>query len=112
MKIWHNNRCSKSRNTLNIIQEKNEDVEIIDYLETPPSKVEIKEVLKMLGVSAEEIVRKGEAEFKENYKGKTMSEDQWIEAMIKFPKLIERPIVIKGNKAVIGRPPENVLKLI
>ena len=112
MKIWHNNRCSKSRNTLNIIQEKNEDVEIINYLETPPSKAEIKEVLKMLGVSAEEIVRKGEAEFKENYKGKNLSEDQWIEAMIKFPKLIERPIVIKGNKAVIGRPPENVLKLI
>jgi arsenate reductase len=112
MKIWHNNRCSKSRNTLKIIEEKNADVEVVNYLETPPSKAEIKDTLVKLGMKAQEIIRKGEADYKENFKGKDLSEDQWIDAMLKYPKLIERPIVIKGEKAVIGRPPENVLELL
>jgi arsenate reductase (glutaredoxin) len=112
MIIWHNNRCSKSRCALEIIEEKNITHEIVNYLENPPSAKEIKAVLVKLGMTAEQIVRKGEAIFKENFKGKEMTEDQWIEALTKYPKLIERPIVIKGNKAVIGRPPENVLGLI
>ena len=112
MIIWHNNRCSKSRCTLELIHDNNADVEVINYLETPPSKAEVVDVLKKLKMSAKDIIRKGESDFKENFKGRELSEDEWINAMIKFPKLIERPIVIKGNKAVIGRPPENVLDLM
>lgn len=112
MIIWHNNRCSKSRSTLELIHDKNADVEVVNYLDTPPSKADIVDVLRKLKMNAKDIIRKGESDFKENYKGQELSEDQWINAMIKFPKLIERPIVIKGNKAVIGRPPENVLDLM
>jgi arsenate reductase len=112
MKIYHNTRCSKSRNTLQIITDAGKKVEIIDYLKNPPSKKELKEILSMLDMSAEAIVRKGEAIYKEQFKGKELSEDEWIEAMIAHPKLIERPIVVSGNKAVIGRPPENVKALL
>ncbi len=112
MKIYHNPRCSKSRQTLQIIQDANTDVEIVEYLNTIPSKNELKEILKKLGMKAEEIIRKGGNDFKENFKGKNLSEEEWIEAMIKYPKLIERPIIIKGNKAVLGRPPENVKELL
>lgn len=112
MKIYHNPRCRKSRESLTLLQEKNIEPEIIKYLDTPPSSSELREILKKLGIKAEQLVRKSEKIYKENYKGKTLSEEQWIEAMVKHPKLIERPIVIKGNKAVIGRPPQNVLELI
>ena len=112
MIIWHNNRCRKSRETLAIIEGKTSDIQVVNYLETPPSKSELKDALKKLGMKAEQIIRKGEAEYKENFKGKELSEDEWINAMIKFPKLIERPIVIKGDKAVLGRPPENVNELL
>lgn len=112
MKIYHNPRCSKSRQTLQIIEEKGIEVEIIKYLEDVPSEAELKAVLKALGIPAEKLLRKGEADFKENFKGKDLSEDEWIKAMIQYPKMIERPIVVKDNKAVLGRPPENVLDLI
>ncbi len=112
MKIYHNPRCSKSRQTLQLIQDKGAEVEIIEYLKDIPTKEELKNVLYKLGLNAEDILRKGEADYKENYKGKTLSNDEWIDAMIQYPKLIERPIVIKDNKAVLGRPPENVLELL
>lgn len=112
MKIYHNPRCSKSRQTLQIIEEAGAKVEIIEYLKDIPSKAELKSVIKLLGVKPEEILRKGEADFKDNFKGKTLSDDQWIDAMIKYPKLIERPIVVKEKRAVIGRPPENVKDLL
>lgn len=112
MKIYHNPRCSKSRQTLQIIEEKGVDVEIVKYLEDIPSEAELKSLIKALGITAEQLLRKGEKDFKENFKGKDLSDDEWIKAMIEFPKMIERPIVIKGNKAVLGRPPENVLDLI
>ncbi|MCB0402537.1 MAG: arsenate reductase (glutaredoxin) [Flavobacteriales bacterium] len=112
MKIYHNPRCSKSRQTLALIREKGTDVEIIEYLDTIPTKSELKELLHKLNLPAEAIIRKGEADYKENFKGKSLSEEDWINAMIKYPKLIERPIVVKGNKAVLGRPPENVLELL
>lgn len=112
MKIYHNSRCSKSRCTLDIISEKGTDVTIVEYLKNPLTKSEIKELLVKLGMSAADLIRKGEVEFKENYKGKILSEDEWVDAMVKFPKLIERPIVVKGDKAVIGRPPEKVLELL
>jgi len=112
MKIFHNSRCSKSRSALSILQEKQLDVAVVNYLETPPSIKEIKEILQKLGMKAEDLIRKGEKEFKENYKGKELTEDEWINAMAKYPKLIERPIFVNGDKAVVGRPPEKVLELI
>lgn len=112
MKIYHNPRCSKSRQTLQLIKDANIDVEIVEYLNTLPSKEELKGILNKLKLNAEDILRKGEADYKENFKGKNLTNDEWIDAMIKYPKLIERPIVVKENKAVLGRPPENVLELL
>lgn len=112
LKIYHNARCSKSREACSILEEKNIPFETIDYLKTPPSQKEIKELLKKLGMKAEEIVRKGEHLYKEKYKNKIFSETEWINILSENPILIERPIVVKGDKAVIGRPPEKVLELI
>lgn len=112
LKIYHNPRCSKSRQTLQIIEESHADVEIINYLNDTPSASELKDLLKKLGMTPQQILRKGEPVFKEKFKGKDLTDAQWIKAMIEHPKLIERPIVVKGNKAVLGRPPENVLELI
>ncbi|QCK14898.1 arsenate reductase (glutaredoxin) [Mangrovivirga cuniculi] len=112
MKIYHNPRCAKSRDTLKIIKEQGVEPEIVEYLKETPSKDELKDVINMLGVSPQDIIRKGEAAYKENFKGKDLSDDEWLEAMVEYPKLIERPIVIKGDKAVIGRPPENVKELL
>lgn len=111
MKIYHNPRCRKSRETLNIIQEKGIEPEIILYLKDVPSKSELKELIELLGISADQLIRKGEKIYKENYKGKELREEEWIEAMVTYPKLIERPIVVKNKKAVLGRPPENVNEL-
>ena len=108
MKILHNNRCSKSRCVLDILENKGVDFEIVQYVENPLSASEIKDLLKKLDMPSEAIIRKGEADYKANFKGKTMSENDWIDAMVKFPKLIERPIIIKGDKAVVGRPPDNI----
>ena len=112
IQIYHNSRCSKSRNSFNLLQEKGLDFETIEYLKTPPTKEELESLLKKLGFKAEQLIRKSEAIYKEKYKGKELSEVEWIEAMLEHPKLIERPIVIKGNKAVIGRPIENVVELL
>jgi arsenate reductase len=109
--IYHNPRCSKSRQTLALLQENKHDVKIIEYLTEIPTKDELTSLIKMLGIKPEQLVRKGEAVFKESFKGKTLSNEEWVEAMIQHPKLIERPIVVKNGKAVLGRPPENVLNL-
>ena len=111
--IYHNPRCTKSRQTLELLQQNNIDPEVILYLETPPSASEVKKLLKQLNFAARELLRTGEDAYKANkLSDQSLSEDQLIEAMVKFPKLIERPIVVKGNKAVIGRPPENILTLL
>ena len=110
--IYHNNRCTKSRNALELIQKREKDVQVIEYLKNPPSEKELKDILKKLGMKAEEIIRKKEKLFQEKFSGKTISNDEWIKILCKNPILIERPIVIKGNKAVIGRPTENILKLL
>ena len=89
MKIYHNPRCSKSRQTLQLIKDANKEVEIVEYLNETPTKEELKDILGKLNLNAEDILRKGEAVYKENFKGKTLSNDEWIEAMIKHPKLIE-----------------------
>ncbi len=112
MKILHNPRCSKSRETLRLLEESGKDVEIIEYLKDTPSEEELRKVLALLGIPAEQLVRKNESIYKENFQGKSLSEAEWIKAMITFPKLIERPVVIDGNRAVIGRPPENVKQLL
>lgn len=110
--IYHNPRCTKSRQTLGLIEEKGRDFVVKEYLKNPPSKAELKEVIKKLGIKPAELIRKGEPDFKDHFKGKNLSDDEWIDAMVKYPKLIERPIVIEDDKAVLGRPPENVLKLL
>lgn len=112
MKIYHNPRCRKSRETLQILQENKFEVDIVEYLVHPPTADELKSIVQMLNISPEALIRKGETEYKENFKGKKLTDNEWIEAMVKYPKLIERPIVIKNKKAVLGRPPENVYTLM
>ena len=112
MKIWHNNRCSKSRCAVDLLVEKKVNFEEFKYLESTLEPKDIRDLLKMLGIKAEDLIRKGEPIFKEKYKGKSLSENEWIEAMIENPKLIERPILVNNGKAIIGRPPENVLQII
>ncbi len=112
MKIYHNPRCRKSRETLQLIEDRGQKPEIIEYLKTPPSKAELTNLIKTLGVKPADLIRKGEAEYKELYKGKILSDEEWIDAMIAHPKLIERPIVVEGKSAILGRPPENVLELL
>jgi arsenate reductase len=110
--ILHNPRCSKSREALKILEENGVNAEIVKYLDTPPSEEEIRNILKMLGISARELMRTKEAIYKELNLKDVTDEDALIKEMAEHPKLIERPIVIKDGKAVIGRPPEKVLDLL
>lgn len=112
MEYYHNPRCSKSREGLAILQDKGIEPTIVKYLETIPSKSEFKLLLAKLNLPAESLVRKSEAYFKEKLKGLSLSEEEWIEVMLENPKLIERPIFVNGNKAVIGRPPQSIIDLI
>jgi arsenate reductase len=110
--IWHNNRCGKSRDALQILEENGIKPEVVKYLEDTPTAKQIKEVLKKAGIKAHDLIRTGESVYKELYKGKNLSDDEWIEAMVEHPILIERPVVIHGDKAVIARPPERVLEVL
>lgn len=110
--IYHNPRCGKSRNTLKILHERGENVTIVEYLKDCPDYNKVKEIVDLLGIPAEELIRKGEKVFKEQYKGKKLTEQEWIQAMVDHPILIERPIVIKLKKAAIGRPPEAVEEIL
>jgi arsenate reductase (glutaredoxin) len=113
IKIFHNPRCSKSRNTLELINNAGVEVEIIEYLKTPPTAKQLKSTLSALKMTPSQIMRKNEAEFKQaGLDDQSLSESEQIDLMCQFPKVIERPIVIKGNQAIIGRPPENVLELL
>lgn len=109
--IFHNARCSKSREAMNYLKDQHSEIEVIDYLKGV-SKTQLQDVINMIGVKPEELVRKGETIFKENYKGQTFTDDEWIDLMVKHPVLIERPIVIKNGKAVIGRPIQKVVDLV
>jgi len=112
-KIYHNPRCSKSRQTLQLLQDNNITPEIILYLESPPTKTELKDLLEKLGISARDLLRTSEQAYKEAGLSDTaLSENQLLQAMVTEPKLIQRPIVVAGDKAVLGRPPENALELI
>ena len=110
--IYHNPRCSKSRAACALIAESGVEAEVIDYLTTTPTRDELRVLLAKLGMRASEIVRRGEAVFKENYQGRELSDEQWLDALIAHSILIERPIVVCGDQAVIGRPPEKVLELL
>ena len=110
--IYHNPKCSKSRATLELAEQHGADLEVVEYLRTPPTAKELEALLAKLGIEPEQLVRKGEDVYKKEYAGKTLSRAQWIEAMVRHPILIERPIVVSGDRAVIGRPPENVLTLL
>ena len=112
MKIYHNPRCSKSRQTLEIIKKNKKEFEIVEYLKDSLSISELELIIEKLGITAVELVRKNELIWKENYKGKNLSDKEIVRAMIENPKIMERPIVVNGEKAVLGRPPENVLKII
>lgn len=110
--IYHNSRCSKSREGVCFLEDAKVDFQVINYLENIPTKAELKELLKKLNISAIDLVRKKEAIWIEQYKGKSLTEDEVIEAMIANPKLIERPIIVNGDKAVIGRPSEKIKELL
>jgi len=112
IKIFHNPRCSKSRKTLEILQQQGQEPEIIKYLDTPPSEDEIRKILSLLDLQPRELMRKNEAEYKQYFKNDSLSNTDLIALMHKYPKVIERPIVLAKNKAVIGRPPESVLDIL
>ncbi|MEQ8217721.1 MAG: arsenate reductase (glutaredoxin) [Arenibacter sp.] len=112
IKIYHNPRCGKSREGLAILENSGNDFEIVKYLENVPTKKELEAIVKILGITPMELVRTNEAIWKEKFKGKSLTDDEVIAAMIAFPKLIERPIVIKDNKGVVGRPPEKIKVLL
>ncbi len=111
--IFHNPRCSKSRSALELLEARGIQPEIVRYLETPPSAAELKALLGKLGIGARQLLRTGEDEYKElDLANPALSDDQLIDAMARHPKLIERPIVIVGDKAVVDRPPEKVLEIL
>jgi arsenate reductase len=112
VKIFHNAKCAKSREAYAILKERDIAFETIEYLKTPLNQKQIAELLKMLGLKAEDIVRKKESLYKEKFADKKLSETEWIKILSENPILIERPIVVKNNKAVIGRPTENVIELL
>ncbi len=109
--IYHNNKCSKSRDAMCILDELKVKANVVEYLITPPSYEEIEGLLTKLGMKASELIRKNETIYKEKFEGKKMTEEQWIKAMVKYPILIERPIVVRGTKAVIARPAERLKDL-
>ena len=109
MKIYHNPGCSKSRQALQLIREQGLEPEIILYLESPPTKAELRDILQKLGKNADDILRKGEADYKAHFTAISLTDEKaLIDLLVAYPKVIERPIVVSGAKAVIGRPPESI----
>ena len=112
-RIYHNPRCSKSRATLALLQQRGIEPDITLYLENPPSEKELRTLLRQLGITARELLRKGEAEFRElGLADPSLTEAELVSAMVSNPRLIERPIVVANGKAAIGRPPESVLDIL
>jgi len=112
IRIYYNPHCSKCRDTVALVRERGYTAELIEYLATPLSKTGLRDLLKKLDMKPLELIRKGEEIFKQNYAGCSLSDDEWLDAMVAHPVLMERPVVVRGNKAVIARPPENVLALL
>jgi arsenate reductase len=109
---YHNPRCRKSRETLQFLKENGVEPELFLYLKTPPAYEELEEVIRKLRIKPYDLIRRNEKIFKENFKGKEFTDDEWIKILVENPKLIERPIIISDDKAVIGRPKEKVLELL
>ena len=112
IRIYYNPRCSKCRETVALVTERGYATELIEYLVTPPGKEELRSLLQKLGMKPVELVRKGEEIFKQHYAGRTLCDEEWLDALAAHPVLIERPIVVRGNKALVARPPERVLALL
>lgn len=113
IRIYHNPRCSKSRETLKLIQDAGIEPEVINYLDSPPSTHELGQILEKLGIEPRDLMRKGESVYKElGLASRELSRQEAIQLLHEYPKLIERPIVVRGDRAVLGRPPENVLELL
>ena len=112
IKIYHNNRCSKSRCGLEILENSGKTFEVVKYLEDIPSAKQLNQLIKLLGINPIDLIRKNEVVWKDNFKGKSFSDEELINIMTMHPKLIERPIIVNGNKAVIGRPPEKILDVV
>ncbi len=111
--IYHNPRCSKSRQTLALLRERGIEPEVVEYLKTPPSEEELARILDMLGKSPEELMRRNEAEYKEHFKGRDLGREEAIRLMVRYPKVIERPVVVVDDaRAAVGRPPEAVLEIL
>ncbi|MBI3779385.1 MAG: arsenate reductase (glutaredoxin) [Gammaproteobacteria bacterium] len=111
--IYHNPRCSKSRQTLALLEKRGLEPKVIEYLVTPPTEAELKRLLKLLGLQPRELLRTKEDEYKQAKLDRPdVTDAEILRAMVKYPRLIERPIVVSGNKAALGRPPENVLKIL
>jgi len=112
VKVYHNNRCSKSRGACQILSENGVQAEVLEYLKTPLTEAEIADLLVKLNMKAADLVRKNEGIYKSDHAGKNYSETEWISILAANPILIERPIIVKGDKAIIGRPPEKVLDFL
>ncbi|WP_299837268.1 arsenate reductase (glutaredoxin) [uncultured Tenacibaculum sp.] len=112
IKIYHNPRCSKSRQGLAILEESKKEFTIVKYLNETLNETELKEIISLLNIAPIDLVRKNESIWKENYKRKDLTDDEIVTAMVENPKLIERPIVIHNKKAVIGRPPQKILEIL
>ncbi len=112
LRIYHNARCSKSRSACALVAEAGIEAEVVNYLETPPSRAELVGLLGKLGMKPSELLRRGEAVFQEHYAGRELSEDEALEALLAHPILMERPIVVHGDRAVVARPPERVRELL
>lgn len=110
--IYHNNRCGKSRSALCLLEESGQKFQTVEYLKHAPSVEELKAILKKLNIKPHDLIRTKETVYLENFKGKELTDEQWIQAMHEHPILIERPIVINGNKAVVARPPERVKEIL
>ena len=113
VRIYHNSRCSKSRGTLELLQARGIEPEVVNYLDTPPSVDDLKDLLRLLGRTPRQLLRTGEAEYRDlGLDDPALGDDAVLQAMAAHPKLIERPIVVAGGKAAIGRPPEAVLAIL
>ena len=111
--IWHNPRCSKSRQTLELLRERNIKPVIVEYLEHPPSEKSLRQVLGLLGLKPRELMRTGESEYSDNgLSNPALTDHELIAAMLRMPRLIERPVVLANGKAAVGRPPESVLEIL
>ncbi len=111
--VYHNPSCSKSRATMELLTEKGLEINVVRYIDTPPDRTTLLDLLDMLGLEPRELMRKGEQEYKDNnLADESLSPDDLVDAMLKYPKLIERPIVIKDGKAAIGRPIEKVIEIL